>query len=166
MACTTAGDTQGYVLGFLFDPGLRQVVMILKNKPEWMKGRWNGVGGHIEEGEKAGAAMMREFAEETGVTIPMADWSHPNGWTTVGIVKGAGLTEIGHAPYEMTIFAATSPDLHQVRTTTDERVVVMDVDDFTNPQAPRAVIRPWLMLMALDHLAGGDGNKFYEITHA
>jgi 8-oxo-dGTP diphosphatase len=46
------GPTQ-YVLGFLFDPSQKDVVLIKKLKPEWQKGKLNGVGGKIEEGESA-----------------------------------------------------------------------------------------------------------------
>jgi 8-oxo-dGTP diphosphatase len=58
-----------YVLGFLFDPSQKDVVLIKKIKPEWQKGKLNGVGGKIEEGESPVVAMRREFKEETGVEI-------------------------------------------------------------------------------------------------
>ena len=57
-----------YVVGFCFDPSLHHVVLVRKNRPEWQKGRLNGVGGHIEESDPdAKYAMDREFGEETGV---------------------------------------------------------------------------------------------------
>lgn len=61
-----------YVCGFYFDHLLKQVVLIWKNKPAWQKGKLNGVGGKIENGELAGEAMRREFKEETG--IDHAEW--------------------------------------------------------------------------------------------
>lgn len=36
------------------------------------KGKLNGIGGKIEDGEVAGAAMIREFQEETGASVK--DW--------------------------------------------------------------------------------------------
>ena len=53
-----------FVIGFLFRND--EVALIQKNRPEWQKGKLNGVGGHIEEGEKPSDAMKREFYEETG----------------------------------------------------------------------------------------------------
>lgn len=61
----------GYVVGFLFaedreDPW---VVLIEKARPEWQKGKLNGVGGKIEPGETPDEAMRREFREETGLDV-------------------------------------------------------------------------------------------------
>ena len=63
---------QEYVLGFLFDKDSRQwVVLILKNKPDWQQGRYNGVGGKIEDRETPLQAMRREFIEEANMDV---DW--------------------------------------------------------------------------------------------
>lgn len=51
----------------MFDPRFHRVALIRKAKPEWQKGKLNGIGGKIEEGEGPFAAMVREFREETGV---------------------------------------------------------------------------------------------------
>lgn len=64
------------VCGFVFDRWSKRVVLIKKEHPEWMKGLWNGVGGHIEPGETASEAMTREFKEETGVEIAFPAWRH------------------------------------------------------------------------------------------
>lgn len=58
-----------YVCGFYFDNTEmhRQVVLIWKNKPMWQKGKLNGVGGKIEDGEAPYDAMRREFKEECGI---------------------------------------------------------------------------------------------------
>lgn len=63
-----------YVVGFNFicpdisngaaEPA--QVVLIEKQRPDWQKGRLNGVGGHVELSESPWDAMAREYAEETG----------------------------------------------------------------------------------------------------
>lgn len=61
-----------YVVGFFFARG--EVLLILKNRPEWQKGKLNGVGGKIEDGETPAQAMVREFKEETGRDTVETDW--------------------------------------------------------------------------------------------
>ena len=63
-----------YVVGFAFSQDGRQVVLLRKNRPDWQAGKLNGVGGKLEAGETALAAMVREFVEETGVETQEADW--------------------------------------------------------------------------------------------
>ena len=63
-----------YVLGFMFSKSMRHVVLIRKLRPEWQLGQCNGVGGHIEPGEVAVGAMVREFVEETGVLTSRTQW--------------------------------------------------------------------------------------------
>jgi 8-oxo-dGTP diphosphatase len=57
-----------YVLGFLFHgaPLARRVALIRKAKPDFQRGKLNGIGGKIEPGESAYEAQIREFKEETG----------------------------------------------------------------------------------------------------
>jgi 8-oxo-dGTP diphosphatase len=64
-----------YVCGFMFSEVGSQVVLIRKQKPEWQKGKLNGVGGKVEPGETDIDAMTREFWEETGVSTSGKDWT-------------------------------------------------------------------------------------------
>lgn len=75
-------DTQEYVVGFLFTEDYGQVLLIKKNRPEWQKGRLNGVGGKIEKNESPEEAMRREFLEEAGVDVRT--------WQEVLILGGIG----------------------------------------------------------------------------
>jgi len=60
-----------YCLGFIFFED--RVLLMRKERPEWMKGLWNGIGGKIELGETPRDAMFRETNEEIYYTeIP--DW--------------------------------------------------------------------------------------------
>lgn len=67
-------DVREWVVGFMFDEAAERVVLVRKNRPEWQKGRFNGVGGKVEPGESPHEAMDREFGEETGVTT--TGWHH------------------------------------------------------------------------------------------
>ena len=66
-----------YVVGFAFSRDKKDIVLIEKQKPDWQKGKFNGVGGKVdaEDGSPINA-MVREFKEETGAeTIPEM-WEH------------------------------------------------------------------------------------------
>ncbi len=62
-----------YCLGFLFTEERDAVVLIEKARPDWQRGKFNGIGGHVEDGETPFEAMLREGSEEAGVTV---DWQH------------------------------------------------------------------------------------------
>lgn len=64
-----------YVLGFLFNPYTTRVTMIRKTRPEWQKGKLNGIGGKIKHDESPMDAMVREFEEETGLKVPADRWT-------------------------------------------------------------------------------------------
>lgn len=63
-----------YVVGFLINKELRTVALVRKLRPNWQKGRLNGIGGKIEPGELPLEAMRREFREETG--YDSIAWKH------------------------------------------------------------------------------------------
>lgn len=64
-AVTSSGPTKERIL----------VALVTKAKPEWQRGKLNGVGGHIELSDpSADFAMAREFEEETGVRTKASDW--------------------------------------------------------------------------------------------
>jgi 8-oxo-dGTP pyrophosphatase MutT (NUDIX family) len=63
-----------YVAGFLFSEDKQSVALIEKNHgPAVLIGKWNAIGGKIEDSEESIAAMRREFVEETGVGKDL-DW--------------------------------------------------------------------------------------------
>lgn len=67
---------QTYVVGFMIRAASQEVLMIRKNRPDWQAGKWNGIGGKVEPGERPCDAMVREFVEETDVgTLPWM-WEH------------------------------------------------------------------------------------------
>ena len=70
-----------YVLGFYFNADKNRVLLVEKQRPEWMKGKWNGIGGHVEAKESAHQAMCRESAEEAGA---WPSWIHTITFTCPG----------------------------------------------------------------------------------
>ena len=122
-----------YVVGFYFTD-TKKVVLITKMKPEWQKGKLNGVGGHIEEGELPAQAMAREFMEETGYDS-FIDWK-----------LYCHTTQFGHSG-ELYFYYAMGPEI-PVKTTTQEPVGVYDLEEL--PGLPTHYNLKWLIPMALD----------------
>lgn len=66
-----------YVVVFAFDELCKHVVLIEKQKPVYLAGKWNGPGGKVEEHDKTiFHAAAREFAEETGVNLRACNLEH------------------------------------------------------------------------------------------
>ena len=96
-------------MGFLFNEK-GEVCLIEKMRPEWQKGRLNGVGGYMEDGETPEQAMVREFEEEAGSVV---------NWHLFYLIYGS--------TYELYCF--TSRDDARVKTMTDETVSWYRVDE-------------------------------------
>lgn len=76
-----------YVAGFVFNPGRSHALLIRKARPSWQAGLWNAIGGHIEPGEFAFVAMIRECREECGLQIPKGAWQYVAHVTNVDEVR-------------------------------------------------------------------------------
>jgi 8-oxo-dGTP diphosphatase len=128
---------KSYVVGFIFNHNLTRVVLVTKARPDWQKGHQNGVGGKIEEGERAVDAMVRETEEETGLITSANDW-HP-----VVSMKRVSVT--------VEFFALCHVGAEEmVRTTTDEVVAWYDVSSL-----PRTVLSnlTWMIPLAIDRFS-------------
>lgn len=131
----TTSTYKEYVCGFMFsEPAFRikrgAIALIEKNRPAWQKNKWNGVGGHIEEGETPLDAMRREFYEETGVRQEQ--------WDELCRIEGEG--------YTCYFFRCFTDQVGDVKTKTDEHVGLHHVKDI-----PSNIITNlnWLIPMAL-----------------
>jgi 8-oxo-dGTP pyrophosphatase MutT (NUDIX family) len=122
-----------YTCGAMFSEDLTKVAMIRKNRPAWMAGKLNFIGGHVEDGESFVETQVREFWEETGVQTTHEQWKH---FATLRSV------------HSLIAFFATIGDLAQLRTTTDEEVVVVSEGEVWD-MVPNIV---WLLPMAIDKL--------------
>lgn len=105
-----------YVLGFAFTLDKERVALIQKERPEWQKGRYNGIGGKCEPLEVPSDAMEREFMEETGVRIPAVKWD------LRGTMGCEGL-------WRVSVFTVATESVWEVSTKTDERVLLILPDE-------------------------------------
>lgn len=138
--------TVHYAAGFLFDPALGSVILERKERPEWMKGLWNAVGGHIEEGEASGQAMSREWAEEVDCDIIPA-------WTPFVKLAGKG--------FDCTFFYAVA-EFSQATARTHETVLVWTLPLLsTVPTIPNV---RWLIEMALSMAGSREKATFFDVA--
>jgi len=68
-----------YVVGFPFSEDRRSILLVRKLRPEWQKGKLNGIGGKTEPDENPTQAMHRECFEETGLNLE---------WKRYGLMTG------------------------------------------------------------------------------
>lgn len=130
-----------YVAGFLFSPDLENVVLIEKQKPDWQKGKYNAIGGKIEKGETPEQAMIREFEEETSLSV--------TGWKPLVDIEGEG--------YAVRFFYATSEKWEHHLTTTDEEVFHIPVMDLHLVRHHLIENLNWLIPMAVDKATNFSG---------
>jgi 8-oxo-dGTP diphosphatase len=120
---TTVCGRKLQTAGFLLDPTGTRAVVVRKNRPAYLAGLLNGVGGKVEAGETPAECQAREFAEEAGVAIPAA------GWLPVATID----TDHGTRVF---FFAAVAPDdatFATARTCTDEPIETWAIDDLIAP---------------------------------
>lgn len=125
-----------YTIGIYFDTTLNNVALILKNRPDWQKGRYNAMGGHIEKDELPIDCVIREFGEECGIDTNKQDWLH------IGCINNEN-------SYKVEVFTAIQKESHgHTQTLTDEEVCWFDVN-----RLPENIISnlKWLIPYALNY---------------
>jgi 8-oxo-dGTP diphosphatase len=100
-----------------------RVILIRKNRPDFQKGKWNGIGGKLEANESPLDAMVREFREETGIVTQPTDWQLTLSMT--GAADDAN-TKQGFCVWYYRTFVSVFPTIQQ---TTDELVNIKYVDE-------------------------------------
>lgn len=121
---------QQFSVGFIVSGD--NVLLIRKNRPDWQNGKFNGIGGKLEEGETPLDAMVRECREECGLYIPHNKWEHQ-------------LTITGTS-YCLDVFLALVPTLEGYQSLTDERVDHFNI--YTLPTNLIASVR-WILPFCL-----------------
>lgn len=141
-----------YVVGFCIDIGYDAVILIQKTRPEWQRGRLNGVGGGVERGESAHAAMVREFTEETGLFI--ASWKH---FADMMTLRG-----------DRVDFFVTLRDMATMpmpTSNTDETVTIVNISNLSAKDTLPNV--PWLIQMGLSTIvAGKETTRLFHVIES
>lgn len=104
-----------YVATLAFSRDLRKVALIRKNRPQWLAGKWNAIGGKIEDGEVPIIAAMRELAEEAGLGMEMPSRMIP--FARIDWKDASSCM----------MYAAVVSNIDFARTKTDETVMVWTV---------------------------------------
>lgn len=147
-----------YVLGFCIDANL-DVLLIRKDRPEWQRGRLNGLGGHVEEGEAPSQAMQREFREETDDFFRRHDLPEPE-WCCFARLLGSDYevwVSYGRVPGRLPEGLLAMSVAEGVLLTMPARVACMGMSE-TLPSVE------YLLTMALNHMSGRDHARFFDVV--
>ena len=128
---------ESYVCGFAFSKDKRNVILIKKNRPDWQKGLFNGLGGHIEIGETPIEAMVREFCEEAGYK------TYCDSWVPLIKISDSSL----FCEWEVYFFF-TFQEIECCRTMTDEKLDIIKIKELRKYKTIPNL--KWLIPMALD----------------
>ena len=124
-----------YVLGFVFNSTLTDVLLVLKARPAWQADWLNGIGGRIEAGEDPRTAMSRTCRKECGLSVD------PQAWHPLAAYYRPG-TFLVHC------YHVASPAIGEAKTVSDEPVVRQKVADLMKLKVLPSV--RWLVHLALD----------------
>lgn len=123
-----------HVVGYVFNPDRSRVLMIKKNRPKCLDGKWNGLGGRVEPDETPLNAMVRELAEESGLHVPQPWWYY---FARMDRPDGSPLH----------FFRSDYHDLEEAKSLTDETVTTWKCQDIC-ALPPSRVCTPWLIQIA------------------
>jgi len=121
-----------YVCALIFTLNKEYVWLIKKNRPDWQKGKLNGIGGKIEKGETPAQAMSREFKEEAGIDIEPYIWEPT-------------VTLIGQ---DFHVYFFTAKTDAELMTMEDEMIASYHLSDLNN--LPILPSLKWLIPLSLD----------------
>lgn len=142
---------KNYVVLFLFDEEGENVLLLLKNKPIYQVGKFNGVGGKIEESETPFNAIHRELYEETSYK----DNSVPNMrlFATLNLQDGFMFCFSGFI---------MNKELKSINPAESEILKIFPVKELPKNIMPQV---EWLIPMALSMTHGEQASKF-QITES
>ncbi len=133
-----------YTLGFVFNSDCTRVLLVHKQRPEWQKGRANGIGGKLDQGESPEACISRETLEESRLSIPAESWR------SLGLIRqAAGDVAVFYTQYNGSLADAKRGD-HE------------EVEWFSVAQLPSNVMDNlrWMIPLALDAMRSKNPFRF------
>lgn len=137
-----------YCAGFLFDNEKEHVVLIRKNRPDFMKGKLNAIGGKIEKSDGTTfMSQIREFEEEAGVRI--------ESWENFCCLSHNSINNQWRVEFYKAFVDYSI--LEQCYSKTDEQVDIYNILDIMCGEHNVMINLPWLIQMALS------GATFHEI---
>ncbi len=129
-----------YVVGLAFDISQKRIVLIEKNRPDWQKGKLNGIGGKVEKLESIHEAMSREFQEEAGLkTMPYA-WRY---FLCLNCIEDK--TSIHFFTCNLSTY-----EYHSLKQTTDEELRIITVENLHHNNYNAIHNLKWIIRMAKD----------------
>lgn len=139
---------QEYVCGFLFDKELKNILLIEKNRPDYMAGKLTGLGGKIEDNESPLAAMIREFREEAGRYV--------DNW-----VEFCSIGSVNHKIY---YFYSVVDNIYDVKQLEDEIIDHFNLNDLmVSENLPTMANLKWLLQLSLSIITNSESNKHFKI---
>lgn len=141
------------VCGFMMNLDKLWVLMIKKNRPDWMIGKLNGIGGSVEDSDDSyPEAMAREFQEETGIFTAPSDW-----------FEFLELHTDHHTIVHFFVSYQALSFMHMARSLTDEKPEVCEISALEFLETLPGIC--WQIRMALSFGRGEDCAKFivYEV---
>lgn len=133
---------QHYVNGFMvtdLNPTVSFGLFILKNRPAFQAGKWNGIGGKVEADEQIYNAMAREFREETGIHTVPENWLH----CVTLYASDAVVHFFRSVQAESVLFSA--------KTMEDEQVRVLRIKDILTQSYSTLPNMQWILPLCLNH---------------
>jgi 8-oxo-dGTP diphosphatase len=139
-------EKEEMVIGILFSKDESKVLLILKDHPDWQRGKYNFPGGHIENNETPRECVIREMREETGLGALI--------WWPVGTMEGEG--------WFVHILSTKDDGNFELQCRTEEVPKWFPVN-----QLPENIIPNlrWLVPLALDKLNNDDCFQTANITY-
>ncbi len=139
-----------YTLALLFDQTKTQILLMKKSKPEWQKGKLNGIGGKIEADETPLACIVREIQEETSIKLD------PTTLTFIG--------NIGDHDWTMAVFT----QIYQGSTADAQSLEAEPIAWFSIDALPKHTLANlrWMIPYALEFLDEGRLEPFSIIQRS
>lgn len=137
-----------YVIGYVFSSDLKSVWMVVKDRPDWMKGLYNGIGGKCHHNEPILTSMSREFLEETGSLIKEEVWD----WYAT----------MEHDTYVLHYFTCVKDFSQETmpKTMETEQITMVDIDYMD--YVPTVNNVSYMLRLALDYVKTEPCDRFFR----